>query len=233
MKNLVLIVLNLLVVTLCYGQTDSNNVRIYASPGEYYRVKINNQLQPVSSKFHLDSGTYNISVWAPNYFQFDTAIVVGAEKIYVKTALKKTTELLKYEQLLIEHKRAKKKIGLSLFSFMTLSSMSVINYNQIGKDNLTLIQAQYRNDYAGTTYSDSDELLSAQKKHKIAIVRQSILYTGIGISTVLLVKHLLNKSKIEMPYLPEDRLFETVDLGLILTPMGTPGLNLRLNLASK
>jgi hypothetical protein len=233
MKNIVLIVITLLAITTCYGQIDSNNIRVFASPGEYYRVKIDNHLQPVSSKFHLDPGKYNISIWAPNYFQFDTTIIVGDDKMFVRTELKKTHELIKYEQLNSKHKIANKRISMATFSLVALSAGMIINFNQLGADKLELIKAEYSHYYTGNNYSAPDELKQAQNKHNFGLVRQGILYTGIGLSTIAIIRYIKRRSTIEIPSLPDDNLFERVDIGLISIPDSNLGLQIQINLAGK
>ena len=221
-------------VICSYGQTDTTaNVRIFASPSEYYRIKIDGELQQLTSKFYFTPGTYNLSIWAPNYFQFDTVISIASEPIIVRKELKKTPELIKYNELTKQRNIEDKHIKTCLFSGLVFSSGALLNYTQLGNLKLNLIKAQYHSTYSWTGPSHKNDLSNSSRLYTAAVVLQGAMYAGIGVTSVLLRKFILKKRKIELPTLPIDNLFETVDIGILPLNQEGIGLSIRLNLAAK
>lgn len=203
------------------------------SPSEYYRIKIDGVLKPVGSKFSITPGSHLVNIWAPNYQVFDSTITVSKEKTVLRIQLSETPELIKYQNYLEKKSELNARATASGVGIILLSGAAGLNYNRIGRYNLELTKAYYRSNFTTATGTvTGNEYPAAEGRHNRSIITQGVLYTGMGISTLLFVKYFVLKKKLIKPQLIKDTSFEVEDLGLVPYTNGL-GIGLKLNLIAK
>ena len=200
------------------SKSDSVLVTTFINPGHMYRVRINDVLQEETNKFLLAPGTYKFSFWAPNYEQFDTLLTVSKSPIKVLHELKKTDELVTYEQDLAVYKHRKGRVKLGIGATALVGIGVFVNYQRIGNLNLDQIQAENGYKY-GVDGFDKSILDDANKKLENAKNLQYGLYAAGALTIGYTVVNYIKLKKLDKPKLKEDKSFILEDVGMVYNPI--------------
>lgn len=211
--NLVLIpCLIIITISAAQAQRKAWNIAVFAEPSDYYKVKINGELQPTGFAFEVDPGKIHLEVWAPHHEVFDTTFTYISGKITIYARLAQTQELREYRKITSEQNDLRRQSYLTVGLAGAAALGAIINYNQLGKNKYIQRRQElgYRYDlpsYGAQGLENAESSLRRSRTLQYGLYAATAGFTALGISKILKIR------KINPPELKEDKSFILDDLG--------------------
>lgn len=222
MKNtplLISFITALLLLTAMHGHAQRKewNIAVFANPSDYYKVKINGEIQPTGFAFEVEPGQIHLEVWAPHHEVFDTTFTYVSGKITIYKELQPTAAFKEYKIISAEQNNLRRQTYLTFGIAGTAVIGAVANYGRVGKNRHTYRRQELGNRYNLSTYDahsleDAESSLRSSRYLQYGLYAASAGFAAWGISKILKIK------KMNPPDLKEDKSFVLDDFGL------TPGM---------
>ncbi len=208
------LILCLIIITISAAQAQrkSWNIAVFAEPSDYYKVKINGELQPTGFAFEVDPGEIHLEVWAPHHEVFDTTFTYISGKITIYARLVQTQELREYQKITSEQNDLRRQNYLTVGLAGAAALGAIINYNQLGKNKYIQRRQELGNRYDLPSYGDQG-LENAESSLRRSRTLQYGLYAATAGFTAWGISKILKIRKINPPELKEDKSFILDDLG--------------------
>lgn len=204
------------------------NVQVFASPSNYFRVKIDDQLQELGSKFWVEPGVHKFEIWAPDHIAFDTIVMVPNGQILKFGAkLEKLPEYSAYKEQLDVWNGYKTKSNVGKVGVVVGVLGLAINHFNVNQKNFDYVK--YKNgidyDFDGYRPEGLETAESELRKAKNIQYVFGAIALGFGTYTYLNIR---KYRSVNVPDYKTDRTFELTNIGMMYLP--STGLNFGLTL---
>ncbi len=188
------------------------NIAVFANPSDYYKVKINGELQPTGFAFEVEPGQIHLELWAPHHEVFDTTFTYISGKVTIYKNLKPTQELQEYKIITAEQNNLRRQTYLTLGLAGVSAVGAIVNYGRVGSNYHAFRRQELGNRYDLAAY-DRAALEEAESSLQRSRYLQYGLYAAAAGFTTWGITKILKIKKMNPPDLKEDKSFVVEDFG--------------------
>lgn len=196
-----------------HAQRKEWNVAVFADPSDFYKVKVNGEIQPTGFAFEVEPGPVHLEVWAPHHEIFDTTFTYISGKITIYKKLKPTAELREFKIITAEQNNLRRQTYLTMGFAGAAAAGAIANFGRVGRNRHTYRRQELGNKYDLPAYNQ-EALDNAESSFQRSRFLQYGLYAATAGFTVWGISKIMKIKKMNPPELKEDKSFVVDDFGL-------------------